>query len=354
MSSKIRVGINGFGRIGRLVARIMMERGNYEIVAINDILDPKAFADGVKQMAMLFKYDSAHGPYKGTVEYNENQIVIDGQATDVLSVKNPEELPWAKYGVDFVVESTGVFRKREQIEAHMKNGGVGRVLLTVPPKDPIDAIIVMGVNDGDLKKEHKIISNASCTTNCLAPVVKVLHEKYGVVRGLMTTIHAYTNDQKILDQFHKGDMRRARSAAANLIPTSTGAAKTIGKIITELKGRLDGIAVRAPVQDGSLVDFVCELERIQVRDPQEMADEINAAIKQAAENEMKGILAYTEDPLVSSDIIHNPASSVFDATSTMVMPDSRMVKILAWYDNEWGYSNRCVDLIESAIALDGK
>jgi len=352
MSRKIRVGINGFGRIGRLVARIMMERGNFEVVAVNDILDPKDFAGSVKQLAMLFKYDSAHGPFKGTVEYNDTQIIINGQATDVLSVKNPEELPWAKYGVDFVVESTGVFRKREQIEGHMKNGGVGRVLLTVPPKDAVDSIIVLGVNDADLKKEHRIISNASCTTNCLAPVVKVLHENFGVVRGLMTTVHAYTNDQKILDQFHKGDMRRARSAAANLIPTSTGAAKTIGKIIPDLKGKLDGIAVRAPVQDGSLVDFVCELDRIQVRDPAEMAAEINAAIKVAAEGPMKGVLEYTEDPIVSSDIVHNPSSSIFDATQTMVMPNSRMVKILAWYDNEWGYSNRCVDLVEAAVALD--
>lgn len=354
MSKKIRVGINGFGRIGRLVARIMMERGNYEIVAVNDMLDPKAYAASVKQLAMLFKYDSAHGPFKGTVEYNDTQIIINGQATDVLSIKSPEELPWAKYGVDFVVESTGVFRARAQIEGHMKNGGVNRILLTVPPKDAIDAIIVMGVNDAELKAEHKIISNASCTTNCLAPVVKVLNDKFGVVRGMMTTIHAYTNDQMVLDQFHKGDMRRARTAATNLIPTSTGAAKTIGKIIPSLKGKLDGMAVRAPVLDGSLVDFVCELDHIQVRDTAEMAAEINAAIKFAAENEMKGILEYSEDPLVSSDIIHNPNSSIFDAESTMVMPDSRMVKILAWYDNEWGYSNRCVDLMEAAVALDSK
>jgi len=352
MSSKIRVGINGFGRIGRLVARIMMERGNYEIVAINDILNPKDYAKSVKQMAMLFKYDSAHAPFKGTVECNDTQIIINGQVTDVVSFKTPEEIPWAKYGVDFVVESTGVFRSRAQIEGHMANGGVGRVLLTVPPKDAIDAIIVMGVNDADLKKEHRIISNASCTTNCLAPVVKVLHEKFGLVRGMMTTIHAYTNDQKILDQFHKEDPRRARSAAVNLIPTSTGAAKTIGKIITDLKGKLDGIAVRAPVQDGSLVDFVCELERIQVREPAEMAAEVNAAIKAAADNELKGILEYTEDPIVSSDIIHNAHSSIYDATQTMVMPNSRMVKVLAWYDNEWGYSNRCVDLMEAAVALD--
>jgi glyceraldehyde 3-phosphate dehydrogenase len=233
----------------------------------------------------------------------------------------------------------------------MKGGGVKRVLLTVPPKDSVDAIIVKGVNDHELKAEHRLISNASCTTNCLAPVVKVLHEKFGLVRGFMTTVHAYTNDQKILDQYHKEDLRRSRSAAVNLIPTSTGAAKTIGKIMPELDGKLDGMAVRAPVQDGSLVDFVCELERIQVQDTKLMIKEINAAMKAAAEGELKGVLEYSEDALVSSDIIHNPNSSIFDAKSTMVMPNSRMVKVLAWYDNEWGYSNRCVDLIEMATKL---
>lgn len=351
MGKEIRVGINGFGRIGRLVARVMMERGGFRLVAINDLLDPKDYAKGVKYFSKLFEFDSVHGKYNGKVDCTENQIIIDGQAVDVLSVKSPEELPWSRYEVDFVVESTGVFRKREQIEGHFKSGGNHKILLTVPPKDSVDAIIVKGVNDHMLKKEHRIISNASCTTNCLAPVVKVLHENFGVVRGMMTTVHAYTNDQRIIDMYHKSDLRRARSAAANIIPTTTGAAKTIGKIIPELQGRLDGIALRVPVQDGSICDFVCELERIQVRDPKEMIKEINQAMKSAAEGTLKGILQYSEDELVSSDIIHNPHSSIFDALSTMVMPNSRMVKVLAWYDNEWGYSCRCVDLIEMAMNL---
>jgi glyceraldehyde 3-phosphate dehydrogenase len=351
MSKTIRIGINGFGRIGRLVARAAIEQGGFEVCAINDLIDPKNFAKGVRFNAKLFEYDSAHGRFPGTVAYNDTQIIVNGKPIDVLSVKSPEEIPWAKYDLDFVVESTGVFRKREQIEGHLK-GGARRVLLTVPPKDAIDAIVVKGVNDADLKPEHKLISNASCTTNCLAPVVKVLHEQFGLVRGKMTTVHAYTNDQRILDQIHKEDLRRARTAAVNLIPTTTGAAKTIGKIIPELDGRLDGMAVRAPVQDGSLVDFVCELERIQVRDPKEMVKEINAAIKAAADGPMKGVLEYSEEDLVSTDIIHNPASSIFDSKSTMVMPNSRMVKILTWYDNEWGYSCRCVDLMRMATDLD--
>ncbi len=351
MSKEIKVGINGFGRIGRLVARAMLEQGGFRICAVNDLIDPKDFASGVKQLAKLLAFDSAHGRFPGTVESNDHQIIVNGQAIDVLSVKSPEELPWAKYDLDFVVESTGVFRKREQIEGHFKNGGVKKILLTVPPKDAIDAIVVKGVNDSALKAEHRILSNASCTTNCLAPVVKVLHEKFGMVRGLMTTIHAYTNDQRILDMYHKGDLRRARSAAVNIIPTTTGAAKTIGKIIPELQGRLDGLAVRVPVQDGSLVDFVCELERIQVREPAAMIAEINAAMKEAAEGSLKGILEYSEDELVSTDIIHNPHSSIFDAKSTMVIPNSRMVKIVAWYDNEWGYSMRCVDLVRMASSL---
>lgn len=347
MAREIRVAINGFGRIGRLVARAMFEQGGFKICAVNDLIDSKDFAKGVKFLAKLFQFDSAHGKFAGTVEWNDTQIIINGQAIDVLSIKDPKDLPWAKYDLDFVVESTGVFRKRDQCEQHILNGAK-KVLLTVPPKDSVDAIIVCGVNDKELKPEHRIISNASCTTNCLAPVVKVLHDNFGVVRGLMTTVHAYTNDQRILDMYHKEDLRRARSAAVNLIPTSTGAAKTIGKIIPELNGRLDGIAVRAPVQTGSLVDFVCELERIQVRDPKEMAREINEAMKQAAAGPMKGILEYSEEELVSTDIIHNPHSSIFDSRQTMVMPNSRMVKVLAWYDNEWGYSCRCVDLIRLA------
>jgi glyceraldehyde 3-phosphate dehydrogenase len=350
MSRPIRIAINGFGRIGRLVARAAIEQGGFEVVAINDLIDPKDFPKGVKFHSKLFQFDSAHGRFNGTVEPTDTQMIVNGHPIDIISVRNPDELPWQKYDLDFVVESTGVFRKRDQIEVHIRNGAK-RVLLTVPPKDSVDALIVCGVNDNELNADHRLISNASCTTNCLAPVVKVLHESFGLVRGFMTTIHAYTNDQKILDQYHSEDLRRARSAAVNLIPTTTGAAKTIGKIIPALEGRLDGMAVRAPVQDGSLVDFVCELERIQVQDPKAMVKEINAAMKAAAEGSLKGILEYSEDALVSSDIIHNPASSIFDAKSTMVMPNSRMVKVLAWYDNEWGYSCRCVDLMRKAAAF---
>ncbi len=351
MASEIRVGINGFGRIGRLVARAMFEQGGFRLCAVNDLLDPKDFAGGVRTMAKLLEFDSTHGRFPGRIEATDTQMVVNGQGIDVLSVKAPEEIPWARYDLDFVVESTGVFRKRDQVAGHFKNGGVKRVLLTVPPKDAVDALVVLGVNDGDLKPEHRILSNASCTTNCLAPVVKVLHDNFGVVRGLMTTIHAYTNDQRILDMFHKSDLRRARSAAANIIPTTTGAARTIGKILPELQGRLDGMAVRVPVPDGSLVDFTCELERIQVQEPARMIAEINGAMKAAAEGSMKGILEYSEDELVSSDIVHNSHSSIFDAKSTLVIPNSRMVKVIAWYDNEWGYSMRCVDLVRKAASL---
>ena len=351
MASEITVGINGFGRIGRLVARAMLERGGFRIAAVNDLIDPKNFAKGVMFLAKLFEFDSTHGRFGGKVEYNDHQIIVDGQPIEVLSIPDPAEIPWDKYGVDLVVESSGVFRKRAQIEGHLKGGKAKKVLLTVPPKDAIDAIVVLGVNDHVLKPEHKLVSNASCTTNCLAPVVKVLHERFGLVRGLMTTVHAYTNDQRILDMVHKSDLRRARSAAANIIPTTTGAARTIGKIIPELAGRLDGMAIRVPVPDGSVVDLTCELERIQVREPAEMVAEINAAMKEAAEGPLKGILEYSEEYLVSSDIIHNPHSSIFDSRSTMVIPNSRMVKVVAWYDNEWGYSCRCVDLAEKMMAM---
>lgn len=351
MADELKIGINGFGRIGRLVARAMLEQGGFRIMAINDLINPADYAKGVHFMGKLFEFDSTHGRYGGTVELTDRQIVVDGQPIEVLSHGSPAEIPWSDYGVDYVIEATGVFRKKAQIEGHLAGGGVRKVLLTVPPKDPIDALVVLGVNDEALKAEHRIISNASCTTNCLAPVVKVLHENFGLVRGLMTTVHAYTGDQKILDVVHKSDLRRARSAAANIIPTTTGAARTIGKIMPELEGRLDGMAVRVPVPDGSLVDFTCELERIQVRKPGEMKDEINGAVKAAAVGPMAGILEYSEDALVSSDIVHNPHSSIFDAASTMPMAGSRMVKVVAWYDNEWGYSCRCVDLLKKAANL---
>lgn len=351
---KVSVGINGFGRIGRLVARVMAKRERFQIVAINDIFDtssPEKYAAGVKMLADLFKWDSAHKKFDGDVHAEGDSIVVDGLAIKVVSSKVPAQIPWGK-DLDFVVESTGVFRKRDRIAGHLASGKVKRVLLSVPPKDQIDAVVVKGVNDHILKKEHTIISNASCTTNCLAPIVKVLNDRFGLNHGLMTTVHAYTMDQKLLDSIHKSDPRRARSAAANIVPTSTGAAKTIGKIIPEMEGRLDGMAIRVPVVDGSLVDLVVQLERLS-GDRDRMVKAVNDAMKEAAENELKGILEYSDDPLVSSDIIDNPHSSIFDSLSTLALSETGMVKVVSWYDNEWGYSNRCVDIMEHMVDLDG-
>ena len=325
----IKVGINGFGRIGRMVAKIMLERGNFDIAAINDLTDAKT-------LAHLFKYDSVHGKYKGEVKAEGNSIVIDGEKIDVLSIKNPAELPWKKEGVKIVVESTGVFREKAKIALHLE-AGAEKVLLTVPAKDEIDNMIVLGVNNDALKASDKIVSNASCTTNCVAPMAKVLNDAFGLEKGLMTTIHAYTNDQNVLDLPHK-DLRRARAAAANIIPTTTGAAKAVGKIIPELKGKLNGMAIRVPVSCGSIVDLVAKLKK------KVTVDEINDAFKKAA-GKMKGILEYSDEPLVSSDIIDNPHSCIFDAQSTMVLGEDDLVKVVGWYDNEWGYSNRVVDLI---------
>ncbi len=324
----IKVGINGFGRIGRQVFRIMEERGGFEVVAINDLTDAAT-------LAYLLKYDSTHGKFKGTVEAKEKSIVINGREIDILSIKNPAELPWGKEGVEVVIESTGVFRKREQVAWHIQ-AGAKKVILTVPSKDEIDNTIVLGVNDNALKSTDQIVSNASCTTNCLAPMVKVLHENFGMKQGLMTTVHAYTNDQSILDLPHK-DLRRARAAAENIIPTSTGAAKAVGKVIPELNGKLNGMAMRVPVKDGSVVDFVAETEK------EITVEAINQAMKKAAQGPLKGIMEYTEDPIVSIDIVGNPHSCIFDAKETMVM-GKNMVKLIGWYDNEWGYSNRVVDL----------
>lgn len=325
----VKIGINGFGRIGRNVFRALKGSSGLEIVAINDLSDAKT-------LAHLLKYDSTFGRYKGTVEAKENSIIVDGKEVAILAVKDPAELPWKSLKVDLVLESTGVFRKKEQIAKHL-TAGAKKVLLSVPAKDEIDATIVCGVNDNMLKPTDKIISNASCTTNCLAPVAKVLHEKFGIVKGLMTTVHAYTNDQRILDLMHS-DLRRARSAATNVIPTSTGAASAVGKVIPALKGKLNGMALRVPVQDGSVVDLTAELEK------EVSAQEINKAMKEAAEGSLKGILEYTDEPIVSTDIVGNPASSIFDGLSTMTI--GNMVKIISWYDNEWGYSNRCVDLFK--------
>ena len=324
----IKIGINGFGRIGRLVFRKMLEVGGFDVVAINDLMDPKT-------LTHLLKYDTVHRKFPGEVKALENGISVNGKEIKILAEKDPLNIGWGKMGVDVVIESTGVFTKREKLQLHI-DGGAKKVILTAPPKDDLDAIIVMGVNDEVLKPEFKIISNASCTTNCLAPMVKVLDDNFGIIKGFMTTIHAYTNDQVMLDQPHK-DLRRARAGAANILPTSTGAAKAVGKVLPHLKGKLDGFAVRVPVPDGSLTDFVCILNKETTK------EEVNAAMKKASETNLKGYLEYCEDPIVSSDIIGNSSSCIFDALSTMV--SGSLVKVIGWYDNEWGYSCRVVDLI---------
>jgi len=334
-----KVAINGFGRIGRAVTRILLSRkGELDLVAINDLADAKS-------LAHLFKYDTVMGKWKGSVEVKGDELVIDGKGIKVLAVRNPAELPWKEMGVDIVVESTGIFRTKESPKGgygdHVK-AGAKKVVLTVPAKDAIEATIVLGVNDEQLTPEVSFVSNASCTTNCLAPVAKVLHEAFGIERGLMTTIHAYTNDQRVTDMIHS-DLRRSRAAAMNIIPTTTGAAKAVGKVMPELNGKLDGFALRVPVPDGSAVDLVVELKK------KVTAEEINKAVKGAAEGALKGILEYCDEPIVSSDIIGNPASSIFDALSTMVI-DGNMVKVVSWYDNEWGYSNRTVDIMEKLAA----
>ncbi len=331
----VKIGINGFGRIGRHVFRAMCKRGGFDVLAINDLADAKT-------LAVLLKYDSVHGKFDGTVEAKDDALVVNGKEIKVLGEKDPSKLPWADMGVEIAVESTGVFRSREQCLMHVQ-AGAKKVLLSAPAKDKLDATIVMGVNESMLKPEHQVFSNASCTTNCLAPLCKVLQEKYGIVKGMMTTVHAYTNDQVVNDMMHK-DLRRARAAAINIIPTTTGAAKAIGEVIPELKGKLDGFAMRVPVPDGSVVDLTVQVEKA----PADEA-EVNAAFKAAAEGELKGILEYCDDPIVSSDIIGNPASSIFDSDRTMVMGD--LVKVVSWYDNEMGYSNRMCDLIQLAASL---
>ncbi len=324
----IRIGINGFGRIGRNVFRILMKQKDFEVVAINDITDAKT-------LAHLLKFDSVHGKYQGTISSKEGAIVVDGKDIKIIAERDPTKLPWGQLNVDIVLESTGVFERRSDLEKHL-TAGAKKVLLSVPSKDEIDATIVMGVNDASLKDSDKIVSNASCTTNCLAPMVKVLHQSFGVEYGLMTTVHSYTNDQRILDLPHP-DLRRARAGAENIIPTTTGAAKAVGKVIPDLNGKLDGLALRVPTPDGSLTDFVAILKRDVTK------EEVNQAMKKAAEGELKGILTYSEDPLVLKDIVGDPSSCILDALSTSVM-SKRMVKVIGWYDNEWGYSNRCVDL----------
>ncbi|OQB41712.1 MAG: Glyceraldehyde-3-phosphate dehydrogenase [Candidatus Hydrogenedentes bacterium ADurb.Bin179] len=325
-----KIGINGFGRIGRNVFKLLFEEPAFEIAAINDLTDAKT-------LAHLLKYDSVMGVYGKNVTTDGEAIVVDGKKVLVTAQKDPAALNWGDKGVDLVLESTGVFRSQEKCEAHI-NAGAKKVLLSVPPKGKLDAVIVYGVNHETLKPTDRVVSNASCTTNCLAPVAKVLHETFGLVRGFMTTTHAYTNDQKVIDMPHS-DLRRARAAAYSIIPTTTGAAKAVGEVLPELKGKLDGLAMRVPVIDGSVVDLVAEMAKPVTKEA------VNAAIKAAAEGPLKGILQYTEDEIVSCDVIGNPHSSVFDALSTMVMGDN-FLKVISWYDNEWGYSNRCIDLFK--------
>jgi glyceraldehyde 3-phosphate dehydrogenase len=333
--AKVKVGINGFGRIGRNVFKIILEKTDHEIVGVNDLTDNKV-------LAHLLKYDSTQGLFNGTVDYDDAGLIVNGKKIGVTAERNPANIKWAETP-DVVVESTGVFRVRESEKGgygdHLK-AGAKKVILCVPAKDTIDRMIVLGVNDDHLQADDTCVSNASCTTNCLAPVAKVLNDKFGIESGLMNTIHSYTNDQNILDAPHS-DLRRARSAAMSIIPTTTGAAKAVGVVIPELKGKLNGMATRVPTPTGSLVDLVAYMKR------EVSVEEINAAMKEAAEGPMKGILEYTEDPIVSTDVIHNYHSSIFDASATM--SEGRMIKILSWYDNEWGYSARVVDLLDKLV-----
>jgi len=325
----MKVGINGFGRIGRSVYRILTQREDVDVVAINDIAPNES-------LAYLFKYDTVMGVYPGDVHMEGNTLHAGSQKTLMTEIRDPSELPWAEHGVDVVVESTGIFRDRASISKHLE-AGAKKVILTVPSKDEIDATIVLGVNDEALSPDHRIVSNASCTTNCLAPVAKVLQDNFGIIKGVMTTVHAYTNDQRLADVPHK-DLRRSRAAAENIIPTTTGAAKAVGRVLPELAGKLDGMAMRVPVPDGSVVDLVVMLEKHPT------VEEINDKMREAAEGPMAAILQYMTEAVVSSDIIGNSHSSIFDAMSTQVGTNG-MVRVLSWYDNEWGYSNRVCDLV---------
>ena len=323
------VGINGFGRIGRLVFRAAVAQGGIDIKAINDLTDANT-------LAHLLKYDSTHGRFNGEVKADGDSLVVNGKPIRIIAERDPAKLPWGEIGAEAVLESTGLFSEREQAEAHIK-AGAKKVVISQPAKGE-DLTVVLGVNDDQLKPEHTILSNASCTTNCLAPMAKVLQENFGIVKGMMNTIHSYTNDQRILDLPHK-DLRRARSAAISMIPTTTGAAVAVGKVLPELAGKLDGLSIRVPTPDGSLTDFTAVLEKDAT------VEEINAAFQSAAEGSLQGVLEYSEDPLVLADIVGNAHSCIFDALSTNVV-EGNMVKILGWYDNEWGYSNRCVDLLK--------
>ncbi len=328
----IKVGINGFGRIGRLVFRRCLELGGFDFVQINDLTDSKT-------LAHLLKYDSVHGKFNGEIEVDGDNLIVNGDKIKITAERDPANLKWGALGTDVVIESTGVFRTQEDCMSHIK-AGAKKVILTVPPKGEVDAMVVIGVNDDVLTGKEHVLSNASCTTNCLAPMVKVLNDAFGVEKGFMTTVHSYTNDQRLLDLPHS-DLRRSRAAAVSIIPTTTGAAKAVGNVIPELSGKLDGFALRVPTPNGSITDLVAILKKkVTVK-------EVNDAFKKAANGPMKGIIEYTEDPIVSVDIIGNPHSNIFDALSTMA--NGNLVKVVGWYDNEYGYSSRVVDLIKKIV-----
>ncbi len=336
---KVKVGINGFGRIGRLVYRIAHARPDeFEVVHVNDLTDAET-------LGYLLKYDTVHGRFNGDVQVKDDRtLLVDGKPLSISAEKDPTAIKWGDRGVEVVVEATGVFRKKEQLQKHI-DGGARKVILTAPAKGPLDMTVVIGVNDKDLTPQHKIVSNASCTTNALAPLAKVLHEKFGIVRGLMTTVHAVTNDQRLLDLPHDA-LRRTRAAGNNIVPTTTGAASAVGEVLPALKGRLNGLALRVPVPDGSIVDLTVELEK------KVDAKQVNAALEEAARGPLKGVMVFTSDEIVSSDIVGQPESSIVDAKLTESL-DGSMVKAFAWYDNEWGYSNRVVDLAALMANLEG-
>ena len=332
-----KIAINGFGRIGRMVMRVAKTHRHFDVVAINDLTDPE-------HLAYAFRYDSVHGIFPGEVRLDGDTMIIDNDPFKVVSERDPTKLPWGELGVDYVIESTGRFRKLDDLGKHLE-AGAKRVIVTVPTKDYLESTVVLGVNDNVLTKEARIISNASCTTNCAAPVALILHKAFGIKRGLLTTVHAFTADQRLVDTPHE-DFRRSRHATLNIIPTSTGAARAIGLVIPELKGKLDGLAMRVPVPDGSVVDLTVDLEKPVT------AEEVNEAVRKAAEGDLKNVLEYQEDPIVSSDVIGNTHSSIFDSQLTQVL-DKTMVKVIAWYDNEWGYSSRVEELIHRIADLDG-
>ena len=332
----LSIGLNGFGRIGRSVFRILHQRDDVDVVAVNDLYDND-------QLAYLLKYDTVMGIFADDVQVDGNTMITGSKQVEMTAQPDPAQIPWKGMGVDYVIECTGVFRKRAPLEKHLA-AGARKVILTVPPKDELDAMIVLGANDETLRPEHRTVSNASCTTNCLAPLAKILDDTFGIEEGFISTIHAYTNAQRLADIPHRS-LRRSRAAAQNIIPTTTGAARAVGKILPQLDGKLDGLALRVPVPDGSVVDLVCRLAREVTR------DDVNKAIRRAADGPLARIIEYSEAPLVSSDIVGNPHSSIFDALSTTTGGD-RYIKVVAWYDNEWGYSNRVVDLLDLASSLD--